>query len=79
MACAVQPDRIPPFVAFLASFGLANFEAVFRLYALEKFNYGPEQVGMILTVVGLVSTWGKIFTGTLTGRWGMPPSSRSRS
>jgi DHA1 family multidrug resistance protein-like MFS transporter len=58
------------FLAFLASFGLANFEAVFGLYALEKFSYGPEQVGMILTVVGLVSTLGKVFTGALTGRWG---------
>jgi len=58
------------FMAFLASFGLANFEAVFGLYALEKFEYGPERVGMILTVVGLVSTLGKIFTGPLTRRWG---------
>ncbi len=60
------------FMAFLASVGLANFESVFGLYALEKFDYGPVQVGTILTVVGLVSTAGKIFTGSLTQRWGDP-------
>jgi DHA1 family multidrug resistance protein-like MFS transporter len=58
------------FMAFLSSFGLANFEAIFGLYALEKFDFGPERVGMILSVVGLVSTIGKLFTGSLTRRWG---------
>jgi DHA1 family multidrug resistance protein-like MFS transporter len=65
-----SPIGILLFMAFLASFGLANFEAVFGLYALEKFNYGPERVGMILAVVGLVSAIGKVFTGSLTRRWG---------
>ncbi len=71
---SVLPGRSPIgillFMAFLASFGLANFEAVFGLYALRKFNYGPESIGMILAVVGLVSAAGKVFTGALTGRWG---------
>jgi MFS transporter, DHA1 family, multidrug resistance protein len=66
----LSPIGILLFMAFLASFGLANFEAVFGLYALEKFSYGPERVGMILAVVGLVSTVGKVFTGALTKRWG---------
>jgi len=65
-----SPIGILLFMAFLSSFGLANFEAVFGLYALEKFSYGPERVGMILAVVGLVSAAGKVFTGALTGRWG---------
>jgi DHA1 family multidrug resistance protein-like MFS transporter len=65
-----SPIGILLFMAFLASFGLANFEAVFGLYALEKFSYGPEQVGVILAVVGLVSAIGKVFTGSLTRRWG---------
>jgi DHA1 family multidrug resistance protein-like MFS transporter len=64
------PIGILLFLAFLASFGLANFEAVFGLYALKKFQFGPAEVGTILTVVGLVSTLGKIFTGALTIRWG---------
>lgn len=65
-----SPIGILLFIIFLASFGLANFEAVFGLYALEKFNYGPGQVGTILAVVGIVSTAGKVFTGQLTRRWG---------
>ena len=65
-----SPIGILLFMAFLSSFGLANFEAVFGLYALEKFSYGPERVGVILAVVGLVSAAGKVFTGALTGRWG---------
>ncbi len=64
------PIGILLFLAFLASFGLANFEAVFGLYGLNKFQFGPAEVGTILTVVGLVSTLGKIFTGALTIRWG---------
>jgi len=69
----LSPIGILLFMAFLASFGLANFEAVFGLYALEKFSYGPERVGVILAVVGLVSTVGKVFTGALTRRWGDAP------
>ncbi len=66
----LSPIGILLFMAFLSSFGLANFEAVFGLYALQKFHYGPGQVGVILAVVGLVSAVGKVFTGALTQRWG---------
>ncbi len=38
----------------LVSFGLTNFEAIFGLYAAEKFDYGPERVGAILMVIGVV-------------------------
>ena len=56
---------------FLVSFGLTNFEAIFGLYAAEKFDYGPERVGAILMVIGVVSTIGKAtFIGPLTKRWG---------
>ena len=55
----------------LFSFALTNFESVFGLYALEKFGYGPERVGVILTVVAVISTLGKAFlTGPVTRRWG---------
>lgn len=55
----------------LFSFALTNFEAVFGLYALEKFDYGPERVGTILTVVAVVSTVGKaVLTGPTTRCWG---------
>ena len=56
---------------FLVSFGLTNFEAVFGLYAAGKLGYGPERVGVILVVVGVVSTLGKAtLIGPLTRRWG---------
>jgi DHA1 family multidrug resistance protein-like MFS transporter len=57
----------------LFSFALTNFEAVFGLYALKKFSYGPEQVGTILMVIAVVSTVGKAtLTGPATKRWGEP-------
>jgi DHA1 family multidrug resistance protein-like MFS transporter len=59
------------FLSFLLSFGLTNFEAIFGLYALERFNYGPEQVGTVLTVIGLTSALVQgLLTGPLTRRWG---------
>jgi DHA1 family multidrug resistance protein-like MFS transporter len=62
------------FLLFLVSFGLTNFESIFGLYAAQELDYGPEKVGTILAVVGLVSTLGKaILIGPLTRRWGEPP------
>ncbi len=58
-------------MAFLVSFGLTNFEGIFGLYALEKFNYGPQRVGTIMVVVGLVSALTQgLLTGPLTKHWG---------
>jgi DHA1 family multidrug resistance protein-like MFS transporter len=59
------------FLAFLLSFGLANFEGVFGLYTLRRFNYGPGQVGSIMMIIGVVSaiTQG-VLTGVTTRRWG---------
>jgi DHA1 family multidrug resistance protein-like MFS transporter len=58
-------------MAFLVSFGLTNFQSIFGYYALRKFGYGTEEVGWILTVVGIVAalTQGAL-TGPLTKRWG---------
>jgi hypothetical protein len=35
--------------------GLMIFYGIFGLYALEKFSYGPEEVGVIIMLVGLVN------------------------
>ena len=68
------PAGFPLFLLFLVSVGLANFEAVFGLYAAQKFGYGPERVGTILVVIGVVTTLGKgLLTGPLTKRWGEGP------
>lgn len=57
-------------MAFLVSFAATNFQAIFGLYALEKFSFNPQQIGAILMVTALVSA---LIQGTLTGpltrRW----------
>jgi DHA1 family multidrug resistance protein-like MFS transporter len=66
-----SPVGVLLFMVMLFSFALTNFEAIFGLYALERFGYGPEQVGTILMVVAVVSTVGKaLLTGPATKRWG---------
>jgi DHA1 family multidrug resistance protein-like MFS transporter len=58
-------------MAFLVSFGLTNFEIVFGLYAVETFGYGPQQVGGLLTFIGLISALVQGgLTGPFTRRWG---------
>jgi DHA1 family multidrug resistance protein-like MFS transporter len=58
-------------MAALVSFGLTNFQGIFGYYALKKFGYGTEEVGWILTVVGIVAALAQgTLTGPLTKRWG---------
>ena len=60
-------------VAFLATFGTSHFESVFGLYMLKKLDYGPEQVGGILTLVGAIALIGRgLLTGIVTEHWGEP-------
>lgn len=58
------PTGILFILAFLLSFGLTNFESVFGLYAKERYDFTPQQVGTILTVIGLISA---LIQGGLTG------------
>jgi len=61
------------FLAFLVNFALANFEGIFGLYAGHQYNYGPEQVGSVFTVIGLVSSMVQLaLTGPATRRFGEP-------
>lgn len=66
-----SPIGLLLFMAFLVSFGMTNFEIVFGLYAAETYGYGPQQVGGLLTFIGLTSA---VVQGGLTGpatrRWG---------
>ncbi|MBM7097358.1 MFS transporter [Bacillus sp. H-16] len=52
-------------LVFALSFGLANFQTVFGMYALERFSYNPAEVGTIVMIVGLV---GAVAQGGLIGR-----------
>jgi MFS transporter, DHA1 family, multidrug resistance protein len=51
-------------LAFLLSFGLTNFEAVFSLYSYYRHGYGPETVGGIFVLIGITSA---VVQGGLTG------------
>jgi DHA1 family multidrug resistance protein-like MFS transporter len=58
-------------LAFLVSFGLTAFEGVFGLYAKDRLEYNPSQVGTVLTVIGLISALAQgMLIGPLTKRWG---------
>ncbi len=50
--------------SFLLSFALTNFEAVLGLFALDRFKLGPEGVGYLLGVYGLL---GAIMQGGVIG------------
>jgi DHA1 family multidrug resistance protein-like MFS transporter len=59
------------FLAFLHSFALANFEGVFGMYTQLRYEYSATQVGIVLTVVGLVSAVVQgVLTGPATRKWG---------
>jgi len=58
-------------LSFLVSFGLSNMEGVFGLFALERFGFGPAQVGIVMVVVGsVVALVQMLLTGPATKRWG---------
>jgi MFS transporter, DHA1 family, multidrug resistance protein len=58
-------------MAFLAAFGLTAFFGIFGLYALQKYDAGPEAVGGVMMVFGLLTAVGQgLLTGPLTKRWG---------
>jgi DHA1 family multidrug resistance protein-like MFS transporter len=66
-----SPVGILLVVAFVVSFGAINFQAIFGLYALKKFNFDPGQVGTVLVVVGLTGAVVQgVMTGPVTRRWG---------
>jgi DHA1 family multidrug resistance protein-like MFS transporter len=65
------PLAILFFMGFLVSYALTVLYGIFGLYALQKFGYGPDEVGVIFMVVGLVSAVVQgVLTGPLTKRWG---------
>lgn len=58
-------------LSWLVSFGLSNLEGIFGLFALERFGFGPSQVGVIMVVVGTsIAGVQMILTGPATRRFG---------
>jgi len=50
--------------ALMISFAMTNFEGIYAYYAKDRYGYGPETIGYILTAIGVVSV---IAQGALTG------------
>ena len=58
-------------LTFVSTCGLMIFANVFGLYALEKFSFGPENVGVMMMVLGLVSALTQgLLAGPATKKWG---------
>jgi DHA1 family multidrug resistance protein-like MFS transporter len=58
-------------LTFVCTCGLMIFASVFGLYALEQYDFGPDDVGLMMMVLGLVSALTQgILAGPLTKRWG---------
>lgn len=66
-----SPLGVLLFMAFVVSFGLTNFQAIFGLYALKAYGYGTQEVGWILAAMGVAAaaTQG-LLAGPLTRYWG---------
>ena len=57
--------------AFVANFGQSIFSGVFGLYAMARYNYGPEQVGTFFMAMGLMYAASQgLVVGPLTKRIG---------
>jgi DHA1 family multidrug resistance protein-like MFS transporter len=58
-------------MAFIATAGMMIFYGILGLYALERFGLGTEGVGVIFTILGLVTAAGQgLLVGPLTKRLG---------
>jgi DHA1 family multidrug resistance protein-like MFS transporter len=51
-------------IAFLTSFAAANLEGIFAYFSLDRFGFGPREMGIIFTVIGVVSV---LMQGLLVG------------
>lgn len=58
-------------VSFLLAFALANFESVLGLFAKDRYELGPDQVGYLLGVFGVLGALQQgVLMGPLTKRFG---------
>jgi DHA1 family multidrug resistance protein-like MFS transporter len=67
----ISPIGVLLGIAFVVSAGVTIFYGIFGLYALERYGYGPQQVGTLFMELGLVSAIAQGgLSGLLTRRWG---------
>jgi DHA1 family multidrug resistance protein-like MFS transporter len=58
-------------LTLISSSGLMIFANVFGLYGLERFDYGPQEIGTTMMVLGLVSALTQgLLAGPVIKRWG---------
>ena len=66
-----SPIGILFILTFISTCGLMIYASVFGLYALERFGFGPQEVGVMMMVLGLASAISQgVLAGPLTRRWG---------
>ena len=66
-----SPIGVLLLLTFISTCGLMIFANVFGLYALEKFDFGPDDVGVMMMVLGLVSAFAQgVLAGPATKKWG---------
>ena len=59
------------FLTFISTSGLMIFANVFGLYTLQRFDFGPDDVGVMMMVLGLVSAVAQGgLAGPVTKKWG---------
>jgi len=69
-----SPAGLLLLLIFVMSFGLANFQGIIGLYAVDKFGFTTRQVGALWMVIGAVLILGQGgLTGPLTKRFGELP------
>jgi DHA1 family multidrug resistance protein-like MFS transporter len=69
-----SPAGLLLLLIFIMSFGLANFQGIIGLYAVDKFGFTTRQVGALWMVIGAVLILGQGgLTGPLTKRFGELP------
>ena len=67
----LSPIGVLLVMGLLVSFASTSFYSILGLYALAKFDYGPEEVGGIMMVVGVVTALTQgLLVGPLSQRWG---------
>ena len=65
-----SPIGVLLLLTFISTSGLMIFANVFGLYALEKFDFGPDDVGVMMMVLGMVSALAQgVLAGPLTKKW----------
>jgi MFS transporter, DHA1 family, multidrug resistance protein len=66
-----SPIGILFLLTFISTCGLMIFANVFGLYAMERFSFGPQEVGVMMMVLGLVSAIAQgVLAGPMTKKWG---------